>query len=61
MTKKTVQAAHTLLADILTASTIGFLTAFATQLLQNDWTTAFISLLLAMCNGFATIYFRRQV
>ncbi len=61
MTKKIRQATFTLIADILTASTIGFLTASATQLLQNDWPIAIIGFVLALLNGCATIYFRQQV
>ena len=61
MDNKTQKAAFTLLADLLTASTAGFLAGFATTLLQQDWLTAMISLALAICDGFATIYFRRQI
>lgn len=52
---------YTLIADILTASTIGFLTGFAERAFQSDWPTAFLSVALAVCSGYATIYFRQQV
>jgi hypothetical protein len=61
MDSKTRKATLTLLADLLTTSTAGFLAGFATMLLQKDWSTATISLALAICDGFATIYFRRQI
>jgi hypothetical protein len=61
MDSKTRTAILTLLADLLTASTGAFLVGFATALLQKDWQTAIMSLALAICDGFATIYFRRQL
>jgi hypothetical protein len=61
MTKKTRQAIIILIADLLTVSTAGFLTGFATTLMHSDWSTAIISFVLAIFNGFATIYFRRQL
>ena len=61
MDNKTRKAAFTLLADLLTASTAGFLAGFATTLLQQDWPTVIVSLALALLNGCATIYFRQKV
>ena len=61
MDSKTRKAALTLLADLLTVSTAGFFAGFATMLVQKDWSTAIISLLLAIFDSFATIYYRRQI
>lgn len=44
MDSKTRKAILTLLADLLTASTGGFLAGFATMLSLSDWSTASISL-----------------
>jgi hypothetical protein len=61
MDRKTRKATLTLLADLLTTSTAGFFAGFATMLLQKDWPTAIICFVLAISDGFATIYFRRQL
>jgi Co/Zn/Cd efflux system component len=59
MNKKTRDATLTLIADLLTASTGAYLTAFAIALAQKEWTTVVISFLLALFTGCATIYFRQ--
>jgi hypothetical protein len=61
MDNKTRKATITLLSDLLTASTGAFLAGFATMLLQRDWPTAILCLVLAFIDGFATISFRRQL
>jgi hypothetical protein len=61
MDKKTRNATLILIADLLTVSTAGYITAFATTVAQKDWITAIISFLLAVFTGCATIYFRKQL
>ena len=61
MDKQTRNATLILIADLLTVSTAGYITVFATTMAQKDWLTAIMSFLLAVFTGCATIYFRRQV